>query len=376
MPLGVVLGRQAAARAGKAPSALRAPLASAARRGPPRARAWCSRLGLPAGLSGSCWPCTLLVGPHFPSGPGRGGAAPTGHWWSEAPAAAWQGFHAAPHGRLAQERGPEASPAGAAALQRPASQPHSALRAASASGRARAGPFAAPASSRQAGLTPRWELRPWGSMRPALGTGSSLDRTDGALAGRPWRCRCGPPAGCTAGVGIPASVWPGCLGATSARPRERGASRVLVGCPRRGAELAAAVPALTLGRPCPRGLPASPLMASLLHAGVRTGPQPERERPQTRPGEGNAAPPGRLGGGGRGCGAARASPLAPLCSLRSPRPPWAPDPGSLRPSPHSASAGSPPREAGRQRPRPGRRSRQAGTSGLWVMQRPLERTPL
>lgn len=232
------------------------------------------------------------------------------------------------------------------------------------------------ACCRQAGLTPRWELRPWGSMRPALGTGSSLDRTDGALAGRPWRCRCGPPAGCTARVGIPASVWPGCLGATSARPRERGASRVLVGCPRRGTELAAAVPALTLGRACPRGLPASPLMASLLHAGVRTGPQPERERPQTRPGEGNAAPPGRLGGGGRGCGAARASPLAPLCSLRSPRPPWAPDPGSLRPSPHSASAGSPPREAGRQRPRPGRRSRQAGTSGLWVMQRPLERTPL
>lgn len=232
------------------------------------------------------------------------------------------------------------------------------------------------ACCRQAGLTPRWELRPWGSMRPALGTGSSLDRTDGALAGRPWRCRCGPPAECTAGVGIPASVWPGCLGATSARPRERGASRVLVGCPRRGAELAAAVPALTLGRACPRGLPASPLMASLLHAGVRTGPQPERERPQTRPGEGNAAPPGRLGGGGRGCGAARASPLPPLCSLCSPRPPWAPDPGSLRPSPHSASAGSPPREAGRQRPRPGRRSRQAGTSGLWVMQRPLERTPL
>lgn len=159
------MGRQAAARAGKAPSALRAPLASAARRGPPRARAWCSRLGLLAGPSGSCWPCTLLGGPHFPSGPGRGGAAPTGHWWSEAPAAAWQGFHAAPHGRLAQERGPEASPAGAAALQRPASQPHSALRAASASGRARAGPFAAPASSPQC-------LLQAGGAHAALGTAS------------------------------------------------------------------------------------------------------------------------------------------------------------------------------------------------------------
>lgn len=57
--------------------------------------------------------------------------------------------------------------------------------------------------------------------------GEALEMT----AGQGW-CRRGPPARRTAGVGIPASMWPGCLGATSARLREHEASCVLADCHR------------------------------------------------------------------------------------------------------------------------------------------------